>query len=122
MFTTCTYNYQRGMYCTAMASIPTAHLIQGRVLSVAVLVWLGVFLSALALPPSLFLSKPSYTAVQGNLVVPFARSATVQSVRSKAPPKWCLFSIPPPSQDVLSAWPGSEESPRSDLDGALYKF
>jgi len=57
-----------------------------------------------------------WSSVHGNMVVPFARSATLQirsfsvvgpttwnlewtSNRSKAPPKRCLFSIPPPSQD-----------------------
>src|SRR6218665_3167320 len=34
-----------------------------RVLGVAVLVWLGALLSARALPPSLFLRRPSYTTV-----------------------------------------------------------
>ena len=49
-----------GMYCTC---ISTAHLLKDRVLGVAVLVWLGAFLSARALPPSLFVCTPSYTPV-----------------------------------------------------------
>jgi len=49
--------------CIALASILTVHLIQDRVHGVAVLVWLGALLYARALPPSLFLCKPSYTAV-----------------------------------------------------------
>src|SRR6218665_4007630 len=53
------------------------------------------------------------SSAHGNLVVPFAPSATMHtrsfcgwpqnlewtSSRSKAPPKRCLFSIPPPSED-----------------------
>ena len=51
------------------------------------------------------------SSARGNLVVPFARSETMQTVhflwlvqkpgtsRSKAPSKRCLFSIPPPSKD-----------------------
>src|SRR6218665_421308 len=49
--------------CIALASIPTAHLLQDRVLGVAVLVWLGALLSARALPPSLFKCRPSYTPI-----------------------------------------------------------
>src|SRR6218665_2102680 len=67
--------------CIALASIPTAHLIQDRVLDVAVLVWLGALLSARALPPSLFLCsrRTLRSSFQGNLVVPFARSAIMQT-------------------------------------------
>ena len=45
------------------------------------------------------------------------------SNRSKAPPKWCLFSIPPPSQDC--SFPlglGSGVPLSRDLEVALYKF
>jgi len=68
--------------------------------------------------------RPLRSSLHDNLVVPFARSATLQthsfsvvgpttwkwtSNRSKAPPKQCLFSIPPPSQVCLFclAWIGS---------------
>src|SRR6218665_3346546 len=83
--------------------------------------WLGALLFARALPPSLFLCMRSYTAplrssVHDNLLVPFARSATMQtrSFSVVGPTTWnglpidlrhlwsskrCLFSIPPPSQD-----------------------
>src|SRR6218665_3749102 len=50
--------------CHALASIPTPHLLQDRVLGVAMLVWLGVLLSARALPPSLLVCRPSYTPVR----------------------------------------------------------
>jgi len=54
-----------GLYagCVALASIFTAHLLQDRVLGVAVLVWLGALLSVRALPPSLLMCRPSYTPV-----------------------------------------------------------
>ena|SRR6218665_2445372 len=52
------------------------------------------------------------SSVQGDLVIPFARSATMQShsfsvvgpttlngLRSKAPPKQCLFSVSPTAED-----------------------
>src|SRR6218665_1441837 len=45
--------------CIALTSIPTSHLMQDRVLGVAVLDWLGALLSARAMPPSLFLCRPS---------------------------------------------------------------
>src|SRR6218665_2484637 len=49
--------------CVSLASNPSTHLLQDRVPGVAVLVWLGAILSARALPPSLFLCRPSYTPV-----------------------------------------------------------
>src|SRR6218665_1343426 len=64
--------------CVALASIPTAHLLQDCVLGVAVLVGLGAPISARALPPSLLMCRPSSSA-HGNLVVPFARSAAMQT-------------------------------------------
>ena len=49
--------------CTALASIPTAYLLQDRILGVAVLVWLDALLFARDLPPSLLMCRPSYTPV-----------------------------------------------------------
>src|SRR6218665_2073286 len=49
--------------CIALASIPTAHLVQDRVLGVGGLGWLGALFSARALLPSLFLCRRWYIAV-----------------------------------------------------------
>src|SRR6218665_1907822 len=49
--------------CVALASIPTTHLLQDRVLGVAVLVRLGALISARALPSSLLMFRPSCTPV-----------------------------------------------------------
>ena len=108
------YIYNRG--CTALASIPTTHLLQDHVPGVAVLIWLGALLSARALPPSLFWCRRRTLrlSVHGNFGYPicplccnadpfffcgWSSNMEWTSNRSKAPPKWCLFSIPPPSRD-----------------------
>ena len=45
------------------------------------------------------------------------------SNRSKAPPRWCLFSTSTTfSRLLFSAWPGSGAPLSRDLEGALYKF
>src|SRR6218665_2752653 len=102
--------------CVALASIPTAHLLQDRVLGVAVLVWLGALISVRALPSSLLMFRPSYTPVFcsrtfGGPIRPLCDNADPfifcgwsknlewTSSRSKAPSKRCLFSIPPPTKD-----------------------
>ena len=95
--------------CIALASIHTIHLIQNRILGVAVLVWLGALLSARAL----FLCRPSYTAVLcpwqfGGPIRPLCDNAnpffSVVGPTTwnglpidiyKEPLKLCLFSIPP---------------------------
>src|SRR6218665_1171328 len=66
----------------ALAYIPTAHLLQDRIHGEAVLVWLGALLSARALPPSLFLCRPSYTAVL--LFCGWFNNVEQTSFRSKA--------------------------------------
>src|SRR6218665_906778 len=90
------------------------------------LVWLGALLSARALPPSLFLCRPSYTPVlcPRKFCGPFrplcdnadtfffcdwSSNLEWTSTRLKAPLKRCLVSIPPPSQDCSFhlAWVGS---------------
>src|SRR6218665_3559586 len=102
--------------CVALASIPTTHLLQDRVLGVAVLVRLGALLSARALPSSLLMFRPSCTPILcsrqfGGPIRPLCDNANLfifcgwsknlewTSSRSKAPSKRCLFSIPPPSKD-----------------------
>src|SRR6218665_1370859 len=67
--------------CVAPASIPTEHLLQDCVLGVVVLVWLGALLYARALPPSLLMCsrRTLRLSAHGNLVVPFARSAAMQT-------------------------------------------
>src|SRR6218665_2721046 len=88
---------------------------------IASLVWRGLsgwapsYLRELCRPLSSCAGRRKlWPSAHGNLVVPFARSATMQtrsffcgwsknlewtSSRSKAPSKRCLFSIPPPSLD-----------------------
>src|SRR6218665_2131168 len=92
----------------ALASIRRAHFLHDRVLGVAVLVLLGALLSSCAGRSTL------RSSALANLVVPFAplcdnadsfifcgwsKNREWTSSRSKVPPKRCLFSIPPPSQD-----------------------
>src|SRR6218665_2159752 len=94
--------------------------------SLAVLVWLAPsYLRELCRSLSLFLRRPSYPGVfcsgefGGPILLlydnadPFLfcgwfNSLEWTSNRFKAPPKRCLFSIPPPSQDCSFplAWPG----------------
>ena len=88
--------------------------------------WVPSYLRELCRPLSLCTGHCTLrSSALGNLVVPFVRSATMQtrsfSSRSKAPPKWCLFSFPPPSQD-FSAWPWSWAPLSRYLEGVLYKF
>src|SRR6218665_2682931 len=96
--------------CVALASIPTTHLLQDRVVGVAVLVRLGALLSARALPASLLMFRPSSTPVlcSRNLVVPFARSATMQT---------CSFSVVGPK-----TWNGLPADLRHLPIGACSQF
>jgi len=69
------------MWCIALASIPTMHLLQDRILGVAVLVWLGaLLLNKLCRPLSSCAGRRTlWSSVHSNLVIPFTCSAAMQT-------------------------------------------
>src|SRR6218665_1191894 len=80
-----------------------------------------------ALPTTARILYRSFTLLLLLLLILFifcgwSKNLEWSSSRSDAPRKQCLFSIPPPSQDCFSAWPGSGLPLSRYLEGALYKF
>jgi len=66
--------------CIALASIPTVHLLQDGILGVEVFGWAPFYLCELCRPLSSCAGHCTlWSSVHSNLVVPFARSATVQT-------------------------------------------
>src|SRR6218665_951277 len=96
--------------------------------------WASSTLRELCCPLSSCTLRTLRSSVHGNLAPALRQCRPIlclllvqqpgmDSNRSKAPPKRFLFSIPPPSQDMLfSAWPRSGAPLGMDLEGTLYKF
>jgi len=104
--------------CIALASIPTTHLLQdrqsrpscggaclaGRPPTCASSATLSLLVQAIVhcRPLSMVIWLSHLPALLQCRPIPFSGwSSNVEWTcnRSKPPPKWCLFSIPPPSQD-----------------------